>query len=149
MSGTTNIPCCYLILKKDNKVLFVRRQNTGFQDNQYGLVAGHVEEGESFREGVVREALEEVNAKVSPDSLKYVHTMHRYQTPDNIRIDVFFETTEWSGELKNMEPEKHSEFVWLDINNLPDDTQDFTAYALKEIVNGKTYSEYGWDLPKS
>lgn len=144
MSGTTNIPCCYLLIKLAGKVLFVLRQNTGFQDGYYGLVAGHVEAGESFTEGIKREALEEVGIKIDTSLLRHVHTMHRFQSADNIRVDVFYEIDKWQGEVKNNEPDKHSELAWFEVNNLPKNVQDFTAYALKEISKGKTYSEYGW-----
>lgn len=144
MSGTTNIPSVYLIMKRHNKVLFVLRQNTGYQDGNYGLVAGRVEAGESYKSAAAREALEEVGAKVDPNMLKHVHTMHRYQSPEDIRVDVFFETDEWQGEVGNKEPEKHSEIAWIEIDNLPKNVQDYTAYALKQIQKNKPYSEFGW-----
>lgn len=144
MSGTTNIPCCYVMLKKGDKALFVLRQNTGFQDGNYGFVAGHVEHGESYKEGIIREAEEEVGLILNASNLRHVHTMHRYQTPENIRVDVFFETERWTGEVVNKEPSKHAEVTWLELASLPDNVQDFTAFAIKQILQGQTYSEFGW-----
>ena len=37
------IPASYAVLIKDNKVLLVRRFNTGYEDGKYSLPAGHVE----------------------------------------------------------------------------------------------------------
>lgn len=144
MSGTTNIPCGYLLLRKGDKVAFVLRQNTGFQDGDYGLVAGHAEASESFKQCVAREAYEEAGITTNTNLLKHVHTAHRYQSAENIRIDVYFETTQWQGDLVNKEPHKHAEIAWLDLNNLPENVQDFTAQAVQEILKGNSYSEYGW-----
>ena len=144
MSGTTNIPCCYVLIRKDNELLFVFRENTGYSDNTYALPSGHVEIGESFSNGTAREALEEVNVKIDPTTLRHVHTMHRYQSDDNVRVDVFFEADEWSGEPKNNEPDKHSEIAWFSVNHLPDNVMDYQAYALEQMALGKTYSEWGW-----
>lgn len=49
----------YLILVKDGKVLLLRRANTGYEDGNYGLVAGHLDGDESATTGMVREASEE------------------------------------------------------------------------------------------
>ena len=37
----------YLILVKDGKTLLLRRTNTGYEDGNYGLVAGHVDGNEN------------------------------------------------------------------------------------------------------
>lgn len=146
MSGTTNVPSCYLILKKDNKALFLMRQNTGYMDGFYGLPSGHVEDGENFSDATVRETLEEVNVKTNPKKLSHVHTMHRKSNEDNdVRVDVFFQTEEWQGEPKNMEPHKHSEMTWLDLDDLPENIMDYVLLALERAKQGQIYSEHGWD----
>ncbi|NQY54774.1 MAG: NUDIX domain-containing protein, partial [Campylobacteraceae bacterium] len=57
--NNSNIPASYLILIRQNKILLLRRHNTGYQDGQYSTIAGHVEEGESFSQCIIREAKEE------------------------------------------------------------------------------------------
>ena len=49
-----NIPASYIILFKDNKVLLQRRFNTGYEDGNYSIVAGHVDPGESFTKYIIR-----------------------------------------------------------------------------------------------
>lgn len=144
MRGTTNIPSCYMLIRKGDKLLFVLRENTDYMNGYYSLPAGHLEHGDSFSVAAAREALEEVGVTVDPKSLRHVHTAQRFQTIDNIRVDVYFETDEWSGEPRNMEPDKHSKIEWLPMDQLPDNVMDYQAEALKQIALGKTYSELGW-----
>jgi len=51
-----NVPASYLVLFKENKVLLLKRFNTGYEDDKYSMIAGHVDEGESFSEAIIREA---------------------------------------------------------------------------------------------
>jgi NADH pyrophosphatase NudC (nudix superfamily) len=55
-----NIVAAYLVLKKKNKVLLLKRHNTGYEDGNYSVIAGHVEPGESFRQTIIREAQENI-----------------------------------------------------------------------------------------
>lgn len=93
MRGTTNIPSVYVLLRKNGKVAFLKRANTGYKDGTFALPSGHVEAGESFRQAAVRETWEEVGVRVSPNELRQIYTMQRNEGVDNIRVDVFFEAT--------------------------------------------------------
>ena len=148
MSGTINIPCCYALIRRGDKILFVLRQNTGFMDGKYSLPAGHVEPGESFSQGAAREALEEVGVTVLPQDLQQVYAQHRYQNSESIRVDVFFEATKWSGEPVNAEPHKHAKIEWISVDDLSDAIMDYQLRALQGILKGETYSEIGWTIDK-
>jgi 8-oxo-dGTP diphosphatase len=141
--GTTNIPSCYVLIRKGDMLLFVLREKTGYMDGCYSLPAGHVEAGENFSRAAAREALEEVNVTVDPKFLNHAHTMHRLAGNNNVRVDIFFETDQWSGKPKNMESPKHSGIEWLQANQLPDNVMDYQAHALKQIALGNSYSELG------
>ena len=72
--------------------------------------------------------------------------MHRDSGEAEIgnRIDVFFTAEKWTGEAKNMEPNKCDDMSWFDLNNLPDNIIPYEKYAL-ECINKKIfYSEFGW-----
>ncbi len=66
----TNIPACYLVLIDRGRVLMMQRKNTGYMDGWYSFVAGHVEKGESFTRGILREALEEAGLTLREDEVK-------------------------------------------------------------------------------
>lgn len=135
----------YLIVRKGSKIAFVLRSNTLWMNGYYGLPSGKTEKDESSSAGAVREVFEEIGIKVKPEDLKYVHTMHRHnEGKENDWIDIYFEVTKYEGEPHNAEPDMHSEMVWLDPNDLPDNVIPSVAVAIKNIEAGKRYSEYGW-----
>ncbi|MFE4455909.1 NUDIX domain-containing protein [Nocardia tengchongensis] len=56
----------HLVLWRNGLVLLAQRANTGFADGCLNLPSGHLEDGESVVEGVIREAHEEVRGRHSP-----------------------------------------------------------------------------------
>ncbi len=136
------VPSSYLILIKHGKILLSRRCNTGFEDGKYGLVAGHVEENETFKEALAREAFEESGVLVSED-MDVVHVMHRKASSD-IRVDVFIQPKKIEGEPKIMEPEKCDDLRWFELDNLPSNTIPYIRQAIGCIQKKIFYSEHGW-----
>lgn len=141
-----NVPASYLVLIKNKKVLLLRRANTGYEDGNYSLVAGHVDPGETFTDCIMREAFEESGIKLKAEDLKPVHFMHRdsKENIDNERVDVFFTTEKWEGKIVNKEPHKCDDLSWFDLNNLPANTIPYIKYALQKILDKNFYSEFGW-----
>lgn len=138
------IPSVYLFLEKEGKILLLRRFNTGFEDGNYGLASGHAEEKETFQEALKREVLEEIGIIIDITNLHLVHTMHR-SCGDHERVDLFFTTKEWSGEIKNMEPNKCDRVEWFPLNQLPDNTIDYIVIAINSWQKQIPYSEFGWE----
>jgi 8-oxo-dGTP diphosphatase len=142
-----NIAVSDIILRRGNKVLFLLRKNTGWRDGQYCLPGGHVEDGESFKQSACRELLEEVGIKVTPDQLEHRITFHaKSDRGDGVRVGVFFEAINWTGEPTNAEPDKHAEIAWFDLDDLPDTATPHTRKRLDEIKNSRHYIEYGWPV---
>ncbi|HVS78917.1 MAG TPA: NUDIX domain-containing protein [Candidatus Saccharimonadales bacterium] len=132
----------YLILIKDGKTLLLRRQNTGYEDGNYGLVAGHADGDERATAATCREVAEESGLIIKPEDLKFAHCMHRRQ--DDERIDLFFTTDKWEGEPNNMEPEKCDDLSWFPLDNLPPNTIPYIKQAIELSQKGVPYSEFGW-----
>src|SRR6185369_159344 len=78
MTGThfTLIPAVHLFLFKEKKVLLARRFNTGFEDGNYSVPAGHVDGNEPMTAAMIREAKEEVGIEIQPENLQFAHVMH-------------------------------------------------------------------------
>lgn len=125
----TVIPAVYLVLEKENKILLHLRSNTGFQDGNYSFVAGHVEADETFLQAVVREAKEEANINIKLEDLHCFHIMHQKRHQE--RIDIFFSTAKWEGEVKNMEPEKCGGLDWYEKDKLPENVIPYIQQILK------------------
>ncbi len=141
----TIIPASYLILKQENNILLIRRFNTGFEDGNYSMIAGHVDEGETFTEALIREAHEEAGITLSPSDVRVAHIMHRKSHIDaEERIDTYFIAEHWSGKLENKEPHKCDDFSWFDMNDLPKNVIPYIKFALENIKKHIFYSEYGW-----
>lgn len=142
------VPASYLVLVKGDKVLLSRRFNTGYQDGNYSLPAGHVDKGETFTQCVIRETKEEIDVDVKPEDVKVAHIMHRFSGSewgdDGYRIDAFFTADSWKGDIKIMELDKCDDLSWHDSNNLPNNIIPYVRQAL-ECINKKIfYSEFGW-----
>ena len=137
------IPASYLVLRKDSKILLSRRFNTGYEDGNYSMVAGHVEKDETYLSNVVKEAKEEANITIRQEDLKFVHAMYRNtEIPDKRYLDMYFECSKWKGNIKNIEPGKCDDISWFDINNLPENMIPSVRYALECILKNKPYSEF-------
>lgn len=129
----------YLIIVKDGKTLLLRRQNTGYQDGNYGLVSGHADGDERATIAVCREVAEESGITIKPQELKFVHLMHRRENDE--RLDVFFTADKWEGEPKNMEPNKCDDLGWFLLDDLPPNTIPYIRQAIENFRAGIHYSE--------
>jgi len=141
-----NYPACYVLIRQDDKILFVLRENTGYMDGMYSLPAGRVEEAETFLDGAAREALEEAGLHLDMEELEHVFTMHRLSSTSDkpYWVDVFFEGSLHGETPHNAAPHEHSKVEWLEIKNLPDNIMDYQKYAVEQIILGKSYGEFGW-----
>jgi 8-oxo-dGTP pyrophosphatase MutT (NUDIX family) len=140
----------YLILLSGERVLLLRRANTGFEDGNYSLIAGHVEFGESALAAMVREASEEAGITLTPDDLTYAHTQHRRSAEGRTYFDLYFVARRWLGEPQNVEPAKCDDMRWFRLADLPPNLTPFVRLVLAEhMPRGSAYSEWGWTQPDS
>jgi len=144
------IPAVYIFLEKDGKYLVVRRCNTGYQDGNYQVPAGHVDAGELPTEAMVREAKEEVGIDLSPSDLELVHVSYRpkHDNTDN-RVDFFFRARTWGGEVTNMEPHKCDDLRWVGLDELPENMAPHVREAFKGMRDGVVFKELSVDFLKS
>ena len=139
------IPAVHLFLIKDNQVLLLRRFKTGYEDGNYSVPAGHVEEGEGAIESMMRETREEIGLSIRKKDLVVSHVMHRQRLDEgNERIDFFFTLKNWQGEPKICEVDKCDELKWFDMDNLPPNIIPYVKKALESVRNNQLYSEFGW-----
>lgn len=133
--------CVYLILEQNGKVLLSLRENTGYEDGKWSMVAGHAEEGEMARDAMIREAMEEVTITIAPEDLECVYIMDR-KGQNRQNIDIFFKCEKYQGELRNNEPHKCGGLEFFDTNKLPENMVNYVKVAICDIVAEKFYGEY-------
>ena len=145
----TAVPAVYLLLEQGGKILIARRCNTGYQDGNYQVPAGHIEDGELPKAAMVREAKEEIGIDIKEKDLELVHTSYRPKHDETgSRVDFFFRAIKWSGEVVNAEPEKCDDLRWVSPDELPKNTTLNVRVAIQETQKGVGYSEIGNDLLK-
>lgn len=130
-----------LILVKDEKALLLRRLNTGWHDGEYGVVAGHVDGGETIARAAVREAKEEAGIDIRENDLRVVHVQHRIN-PQTEYIDFSIRADIWNGEPTNVEPNKCDDLSWHPLDNLPENTIPYIRFVFENIQKGIPFSEW-------
>jgi 8-oxo-dGTP diphosphatase len=136
------VAAVHLFLIRDGQVLLLRRFNTGYEDGQYSVIAGHLDGGEEVTTAMRREAREEAGIEIAPENLRVVGVMHRKSTEE--RIDFFLTTTEWAGEITNREPTKCDELAWFDLDRLPENVIPYVRRALENYRRGRWFNSFGW-----
>jgi 8-oxo-dGTP diphosphatase len=132
----------HIFFLRDELILLLRRFNTGYEDGNYSVVAGHVDSGETVIQAAIREANEEVGVIIEPADIQIVHVMNRKSVDE--RIDFFIEVRYWAGEVTNNEPQKCDDLTWMAIDSLPHNTIPYVKRAIENYQAGIFYSEFGW-----
>ena len=132
----------HLFFLRADRVLLLRRFNTGWEDGNYSVPAGHVDAGETVTHAAIREAREEIGVRLGPQDVEVVHVMHRKSEDE--RIDFFLLARRWAGEIANQEPDKCDDLAWYSVASLPDNMIPYVKQALLNYQNGAPFSEFGW-----
>lgn len=112
-----------IMIIDNNKILLGHRSETAndtggiYEPGSWTIPGGKQEYNETMFEGAIRETKEETNLDIS--------YLEIFSASDDIQSNKHYVTIniiahKYSGELKNMEPTKHSEWKWFDLNNLPE-----------------------------
>ena len=133
-----------LLLENENKILLMKRKNTGYADGKYALPGGHVEKNEEIRDALIREAHEEIGINIDKKDVIFYKVLNRKinDVKEYEYIDFVFKVSNWSGNIVNQEKDKCEEIIWVEKENLPDNTLDFIPKLLEE--NNLTYLPFGW-----
>ena len=132
-----------LLLEKEDKILLMKRKNTGYEDGKYCLPGWHVEAHEEIREALIREAKEEIGIDIDMQDIKFYKVMNRKVNSNQEYIDFIFKANHWTGEITNEENNKCEEIIWANKKNLPKNILSFIPEILK---NDKVmYLPYNWD----
>jgi 8-oxo-dGTP pyrophosphatase MutT (NUDIX family) len=141
----TSIADAHVILRRDGKILLLRRAGNVYASGQLCLPSGHLEQGENILQTAIRETREETGIALDPATLRFVLSIHqRNPGTTHTRLGFVFEPGQWHGEPVNNEPAKCSGFVWADPARPPADTVEYTYAVLHAINSGATFALNGW-----
>lgn len=96
---------------------------------------------------MIRESVEEVGIVVAEADLELVHVMHRRD--QNPYLDLYFRCSRWSGEPALAEPEKATDLRGVCVDELPPDIVETVRTTILAILDGRSYSDDGWDSSSS
>ncbi len=107
-----------IIVNDEGKILIGKRKNS--HAPYYSIPGGSLELGETFEDGAIREIKEETDLDIqSPQVIAVTNNLETYRNDGVHFISIVLLVKNFTGELKNMEPEKCEEWLWVDPNNLP------------------------------
>lgn len=132
----------HLFLLKANRILLLRRYQTGYEDGSYSVPAGHIDPRESATRAMQREAKEEIGLTLADDQLVVIHAMHRFEQAG--RIDFFLVASRWTGEPMNREPDKCDQLRWSPLDDLPTNTIPYIRAGIDAYRRAIPFSEFGW-----
>lgn len=108
----------YILNDRGQVLLGLRKAKHG--EGTWCPPGGHLEYGESFEEGAVREAREETGLVIAPQDVVLADvTNDFFEESGKHYVTLNMITHCFSGEPKIMEPDKCAEWRWFDENNLP------------------------------
>ena len=143
MERFKTVVAVHLILIENNQILLLRRYNTGYEDGNYSVVAGHIDGNESVLRAMQREAFEEAGIHIEEKDLRIVHVMHR-KAKDRESIDYFLTCKNYTGEIQIMEKDKCDELAFYPLDDLPSNLIPYVRQGIEYYQNEVPFSVYGW-----
>lgn len=132
----------HLLLVREGCVLLLRRANTGYEDGNYSVVAGHLDGGETVLAAARREAAEEAGIALEAGDLRVVGVMHCWDGDEYLHC--FVAATAWRGEIVNREPEKCDDLAWFPLDALPENTIPYIRRAIENFQAGRWFDSFGF-----
>ena len=134
----------HIILINDNKILLQKRKGSKLWPGYYALPAGHIDEGETQYEALIREAKEELGIEINSNDIINNYVVLRrnfFEINGKILepyIDYYFEIKKYKGIPKIIEEDKCDKLLWADLNHLPEPFINYEGAFLED----KTITTY-------
>lgn len=130
----------HLLFFREDQVLLLRRFNTGYEDGNYSVPAGHLDGNETVIAAAAREAEEETGLRIESRDIVFSSVMHRME--DEERVDFFVHVHGWQGEPHNTEPDKCDELRWVNVDELPNNIIPYVRKAIQNHREGIKFDEF-------
>jgi len=129
------VGCGALIVNDKNETLLLKRTSkTRNEAGFWSKPGGGVEFGEKVEESLKRECKEELGVVIG--EIKFLSFTDSIMKADNQHwVSLNYCAKIINGEPKNMEPEKHEEIKWFNLDNLPENINEYTLDAIRDYLN--------------
>jgi 8-oxo-dGTP diphosphatase len=143
MSRKTKVELTNMCLIYDEKKVLVQEKTGTKYEGGLVFPGGHVEEGESLRDSVIREIREETGLVIkNPQPCGFKDWI----LEDGTRyIVLLYKTDQFEGELKNS---REGKVFWLDRNDISSANLIWNMRELLEIFETDQYSEFFFQAGK-
>ncbi len=109
-----------VIKEADGRRYVMLHQRRGeHADGYWGSGGGHLELGESLKEGALRELSEEAGLDLEVDNVRFLGVMNFTEMQPKHYVDVSFVARYVSGEPTNNAPEETTDWRWFPLDSLP------------------------------
>jgi 8-oxo-dGTP diphosphatase len=133
----------HLLFYQNDQVLLLKRQNTGFEDGKWSVVAGRIDGGEEVKSAAIREAKEEAGVIIDPNDIEITGITHR-KNNNSEWIDFYLKVHEWKGKIINAEPYKCEELKWFSMGELPENMINYVRKAVEKNHDELWFESIGW-----
>ena len=135
MKNFTRIGIGVMIFKDDRVLMGKRLGSHG--EGQYSFAGGHMEYMESFEDCARREVLEETGIEIKNIRFLMVANVKQYDLKHYVHLTLL---ADWkNGDPEVLEPNKCEEWLWFDLDNLPEPMFDMCIKSFEAYKNGQCY----------
>jgi ADP-ribose pyrophosphatase YjhB (NUDIX family) len=129
-----------VIVKHKDKILLCKRNNQGSFPGMWSIPGGKLEEGETTKEGAMREFFEETNVDISNEELTFVGMIPRH-TRDGKKIKGLMyvyllkvDNPIHPDLINAIDGEEHTECGYFSIDEITEEKSGEYLHKLAEIV---------------
>lgn len=129
-----------IVINDEGKILVLHR--TGNHAPYWSIPGGSLELGETFEVGATRELQEECGITlVKSQVIAVTNNLETYSEEGLHYISVILVARDYEGNLRNCEPDKHSELRWVDPHDLPLPHFEASRLGVRCYLDDKFYSQ--------
>lgn len=129
-----------VIKEVDGKQYVMMHQRRGeHAEGHWGTGGGHLEVGESLKEGALRELAEEAGTDLVIDDVRFLGVMNFTEMAPKHYVDISFVARWVSGEPVNQSPRETSDWQWFPMDDLPSPLLPPVRVYLEGLKTGQNF----------
>lgn len=132
-----------IVIKKEKGKSYVmlhqRKGRKGLGKNYWGSGGGHLELGESLKDGALRELKEEGGDTLVVENVRFLGVINFTEMKPKHYVDVSFVADWVSGEPTNSAPEETTEWQWFSLDKLPSPLFPPVERYLEALETGQNF----------